>query len=122
VRWYRKAADQGNANAQYNLGVAYDNGEGVLKDEAEAVRWYRKAAEQGNSLAQYNLAGAYINGEGVPKNEAEAYFWLNLGAAALDEKARSARDQIGEKLTREKRLEVQERCRKWTETHPQNRE
>ena len=49
VKWYRKAADQGDAFAQYNLGVMYDNGEGVPQDQAEAVKWYRKAAEQGDA-------------------------------------------------------------------------
>jgi len=47
VQWYRKAAEQGFAKAQYNLGVKYANGQGVKRDHAEAVRWYRKAAEQG---------------------------------------------------------------------------
>jgi len=47
VRWYRKAAEQGHANAQFNLGVGYANGQGVKQDHAEAVRWYRKATEQG---------------------------------------------------------------------------
>jgi TPR repeat protein len=121
ARWFRKAAEQKNALAQFNLGVAYTNGEGVPKNEAEAVRWYRKAAEQGNAEAQHSLGVAYVNGEGVPKNENEAYFWLTLEASALDEKVRSARDQVGEKLTPEKRLEIQERCRKWAETHPPNR-
>ena len=50
--WYRLAADQGDAAAQFNLGVMYDNGRGVLKDEAEAVRWYRLAAEQGDADAR----------------------------------------------------------------------
>ena len=47
VRWYRKAAKQGYAKAQCNLGVAYENGQGVKQDHDEAVRWYLKAAEQG---------------------------------------------------------------------------
>ena len=47
VKCYRKAAEQGDAAAQYNLGVIYYNGEGVTQDYAEAVKWYRKAAEQG---------------------------------------------------------------------------
>ena len=45
VRWFRMAAEQGHAEAQYSLGVAYDTGEGVPEDDAEAVRWYRMAAE-----------------------------------------------------------------------------
>ena len=49
VRWIRKAAKQGPADAQYNLGGMYANGQGVNLDHAEAVRWYRKAAEQGHA-------------------------------------------------------------------------
>ena len=49
VSWYRKAAEQGNASAQYNLGVMYDNGQGVPQDYAAAVSWYRKAADQGDA-------------------------------------------------------------------------
>ena len=62
VRWYRLAADQGDADAQLNLGVMYDNGRGVLKDEAEAVRWYRLAADQGDAAAQFNLGNMYAKG------------------------------------------------------------
>ena len=43
----RKAADQGDASAQYHLGFCYINGTGVVKNEVESVKWYRKAAEQG---------------------------------------------------------------------------
>ena len=55
VRLYRLAADQGHADAQYNLGVMYANGQGVAQDDAEAVRLYRLAADQGDADAQYNL-------------------------------------------------------------------
>ena len=59
VRWYRKAAEQGLAQAQYNLGVMYANGDGVREDDVEAVRWFRKAAEQGLAHAQEALAKRY---------------------------------------------------------------
>ena len=55
VRWYRLAAEQGNAPAQFNLGVAYVNGDGVTRDNEEALRWYRLAAEQGHAPAQERL-------------------------------------------------------------------
>ena len=55
VTWYRKAAEQGNPRAQFNLGGMYFNGDGAPKDSAQAVVWYRKAAEQGYADAQYNL-------------------------------------------------------------------
>jgi TPR repeat protein len=54
VKWYRKAAEQGHADAQNNLGFCYEKGWGVEQDYAEAVKWYRKAADHGNTRA---LAG-----------------------------------------------------------------
>ena len=51
VSWYRKAAEQGNAQAQTNLGWMFAHGLGVSKNRAEAINWYRKAAEQGNNDA-----------------------------------------------------------------------
>ena len=55
VKWYRKAAEQGNAKAQYNLGWMYDNGRGVVESDSEAVKWYQKAAEQGHEKAKTRL-------------------------------------------------------------------
>jgi TPR repeat protein len=52
---FRKAAEQGDAEAQYNLGNAYHYGRGVAQDYAEAVKWWRKATEQGSATAQYSL-------------------------------------------------------------------
>jgi TPR repeat protein len=66
--------------AQSNLGVMYNNGEGVLQDHAEAVKWYRLAAEQGNAKAQYNLGVMYENGEGVRQDYVEAVTWYRLAA------------------------------------------
>jgi len=57
VQWYGKAADQGHAQAQYNLGFHHESGQGVGENEQEAVQWNRKAAEQGHAQAQYNLEG-----------------------------------------------------------------
>ena len=51
VKWYRKAAKQGNADAQFNLGWMYQDGRGVEQNDAEAMKWYRKAAELGNVWA-----------------------------------------------------------------------
>ena len=55
VEWYTKAAEQGNAVAQYNLGVCYNFGKGVEKDLQKAIEWYTKAAEQGDEDAQEAL-------------------------------------------------------------------
>jgi hypothetical protein len=76
VKWYRKAAEQGDAKAQFNLGAAYKSGEGVQQDYAEAEKWYRKAAEQGYAGAQFNLGCMYANGEGVLQSGAAAVDWF----------------------------------------------
>lgn len=55
-KWHLKAANQGDSDAQYNLGEMYEEGTGTLKDDKQAVYWYRKAADQGNTSAQYGLA------------------------------------------------------------------
>ena len=81
---YRKAAEQGDAGAQYNLGSCYAMGEGVVKDEAEAVKWLRKAAEQGHSDAQDNLGFRYAYGQGVVKDWAEAVKWWRKAAEQGD--------------------------------------
>ena len=72
---YRKAAEQGYADAQFFLGDMYDNGRGVQKDYAQAVKWYRKAAEQGDAMAQGSLGFMYENGRGVQKDKKEAAKW-----------------------------------------------
>ena len=78
-----------NLDAQYNLGLMYDNGEGVPQDYAEAVKWYRLAAEQGHAKAQYNLGLMYDNGEGVPQDYAEAVKWYRLAAEQGDAAAQT---------------------------------
>ena len=74
-------ADQGDADAQYNLGVRYDNGFGVPENDAEAVKWHRRAADQGHAEAQFNLGFMYGTGSGVPENDAEAVKWYRKAAA-----------------------------------------
>ena len=80
VKWYRKAAEQGYARAQYNLGHCYEYGKGVEKNEIETVKWYRKAAEQGYAVAQNGFGFCYDNGTGVEKNEVEAVKWYRKAA------------------------------------------
>lgn len=69
MRWYRKAAELGNAQAQTRLAYLLDNSE----ENKEAIEWYQKAAEQDYPEAFYGLAVMYAAGEGVPKNESKAF-------------------------------------------------
>jgi len=80
VKYYRKAAELGNADAQSTLGCLYDHAEGVRRNYAEAAKWYRKAAEQGNNVAQNNLGTLYYNGQGVKRNYSEALKWFRKAA------------------------------------------
>jgi TPR repeat protein len=77
---YREAAEQGLAPAQYNLGVCYENGQGVEQDYTQAAQWYRKAAEQGLAEAQYNLGVCYYNGDGVEQDYTQAVYWFRKAA------------------------------------------
>lgn len=80
LKYLRPLAQQGNAQAQYSLGVMCQNGQGVSKDLKQAVSWYRKSAIQGDATAQYNLGYMYNLGSGVGKDEKQAYIWYRKAA------------------------------------------
>ncbi|KXB91570.1 tetratricopeptide repeat protein [Megasphaera hutchinsoni] len=103
IKWYQKAADQGNvfsrnrinelqkrmaeqgdAAAQYQLGVCYEHGKGVTQDYKKAVEWYQKAAEQGHTAAQYYLSLCYAKGKGVAQDFVKAVKWSKKAAEQGD--------------------------------------
>jgi TPR repeat protein len=69
-------AKAGNAEAQYQVGNAYNYGDKVRQDYAQALIWYRKGAEQGNADSQFQLGGMYHFGHGVPQDDGEAFNWI----------------------------------------------
>jgi TPR repeat protein len=83
-----KAAEAGNATAQYNLGIYYSGVYGAEAQWPQAAAWFQKAADQGLSDAQYNLALLYTDGRGVEKNAVKAADWF--GKAALQGSADAA--------------------------------
>jgi hypothetical protein len=87
LRWYRKAADQGDAKGQNAVALMYENGEGVPQEYAEALRWYHKSVDQGYAAAEYNLGNMYYYGRGVPQNYAEAVYWYQKAADQGDDYA-----------------------------------
>ena len=92
VMWYRRAAAQGHASAQYKLSKMYLNGKGVPKDEREAMKWVRKAAEQGHIGAQIELGDMYRTGEGVvPQDGSMAVAWYRRAANQTEDKLYSDR-------------------------------
>lgn len=69
------AANQGDADAQCELGFIYEEGDGVQQDHAEAARWFRLAADQDDAMAQISLGDLYAHGDGVQQSDAEALQW-----------------------------------------------
>ena len=87
---WRKAAEQGDAEAQYELGHCYHYGYGVTEDKTEAVKWYRMAAEQGHVYAQCWLGVCYFIGNGVTQDKTEAIKWYRKAAEWGHEEAKDA--------------------------------
>lgn len=87
--WYRKAAEQGYAPAQYTLGAMYEKGLGVTQDYPQAVSWYRKAAEQEFVLAQFSMGVMYDIGQGVAQDYQQAMSWYGKAAERGNVKAQN---------------------------------
>jgi uncharacterized protein YbaP (TraB family) len=90
---WRAEAEAGSAQAQYNLAVLYDLGQGVAPDKVQAALWYREAAVQGLAAAQFNLAAMLAGGEGLGRDPVRAYMLYDL-AAESDAEAAAERDRL----------------------------
>ncbi|MGH6717915.1 MAG: tetratricopeptide repeat protein [Alphaproteobacteria bacterium] len=116
---FRPLAEQGLAEAQSYLGVMYDNGEGVARDDAESVKWFRLAAEQGYAEALANLGVMYAQGQGVPQDYVLAHMWLSLAASKLPtgaqrDVAEVVRDAVANEMTPDQIAEAQRLAQEWS--------
>lgn len=104
-------------DAQWRLGMMYENGKGALQDDDEAIRWYREAAEQGHAFAQVSLGNMYAEGRGGPQGEMAAYMWFNIAASAPDPisalSGKWRRDEIAAGMTPAQIAEAQRLARDW---------
>lgn len=91
ARWYRKAAEQGSAGAQYNLGWLYYRGRGVPRDDAQTLSLWLSAAEAGLARAMSGLGFLYKQGRGVPQDHALALAWYARAAEHGDAAAQAQR-------------------------------
>jgi TPR repeat protein len=89
VKWYRKAAEHGHAEAQFYLGMMYYSGRGVAQDGREALYWFRRAADQRHPLGFFGLGRCYEEGRGVPQDYSEAVKYYRLAAEEGNARARS---------------------------------
>lgn len=115
----RKLAEQGDADAQWNLGVRYHHGDGVPQDDAVAVKWFQRAAEQGYVLAQGALGADYWAGRGVHKDLSKSYFWSTLAMAQGDETSKSRLEGLASQMTRTEMLAARQQADDWIRQHAQ---
>ena len=99
LRIWKPLAEQGNASAQFGLGVMFYDGIGVPQDYKTALKWYKLAAEQGSANAQYQLSVMYGLGHGVIQDWVYAHMWGNLAAKKGNADGGKVRDIATTKMT-----------------------
>lgn len=113
ARWYKLAADQGHAEAQFNLALMYTNGQGVEQNDQEAFRLFRLAAEQGQREAASNLGALYVNGVGVSKDYVEAVKWLSVAVSEGDRDSVDPLDQVVARMTQPQLEKAGQMAKAW---------
>jgi GAF domain/Sel1 repeat/PilZ domain len=113
----RKLADQGDADAQWQMGVRYHGGEDVRRDDAQAMQWFLRAAEQGNVAAQSSLGSYYWAGRGVLPDLSKAYFWSAIATAQGDEISKGRLEGLASQMTREQVSAARQQAELWIHTH-----
>lgn len=111
VKVLASQAQQGNPNAQAQLGFMYEHGRGVVANYDLAAHWYLCAAKQGHTTAQYLLGLMYTKGHGVQRDDMLAYQWLNVATARAPQRAKEhyarIRDAVARNLTAAQLTEAQ---------------
>jgi uncharacterized protein len=120
ISLFRLLAEQGDATAQFRLGVMCVKGQGTSRSYTEAVKWFRMAADQGVAYAQFNLGVMYASGYGVAQNYIEAHKWFNLAAACFPESeagnrqlAIELRDEIAAQMNSSQLAQAERLAREW---------
>ena len=123
--WFRRAADQSDAEGEAGLAVCYARGLGVPQSDVQAFFWFKKAADHGLMVAQANVALMYQSGRGVARDDTQALMWFDLAAghvlpdsiegAAL---AMKARDALGARMTTAEVEEAERLAAAWVAGHP----
>jgi hypothetical protein len=114
-----KLAEQGEPDAEWQLGILYHDGDGVPKDDALAVQWFERAAEQGYVPAQSTLGAYYWAGRGVPQDFSKAYFWSQLALAQGDENSKSRLEGLSAEMTQTQVAAARQQAEAWLHAHNQ---
>ncbi|HKB99278.1 MAG TPA: GAF domain-containing protein [Terriglobales bacterium] len=113
----RNLALQGDADAQWQMGVRCHNGEDVPRDDVQAMQWFLRAAEQGHVTAQATLGAYYWAGRGVPQDLSQAYFWSAIALAQGDENSKSRLEGLTSQMTRAQVSAARQQAEVWIHQH-----
>jgi len=98
-REWSALADEGSAEAAFNIGLMCERGKGRAVDLAQAAEWYLRAADEGFARAQYRIAEMYESGSGVERDVVQAYKWFKLAAQQRYEDAKKRRKKLADTMT-----------------------
>ena len=101
----RQAARNGDAQAEFELGEFYYDGQRAPQDLPQALSWFEQASLQGHAEAQYRLGMMFFHGEGVPANNVQAYIVLKMAAVNGSDEAMDSADLVSEQMPSEE-LEI----------------
>jgi uncharacterized protein len=112
-REWQPLAEQGDARAQFYLGLLYENGDGVTRDYGKARQWYEKSASKGEANAQFYLGLLSAFGQGGPMDLAQAHMWYSLAAGNGHVGAAVYRDDLAKQMTPAQIAEAHKRAQQW---------
>jgi uncharacterized protein len=113
LKVWQKPAQQGDASDQFNIGILYEHGLGVVQEYAEAVKLYREAAQQGFAPAQNNLGIMLSTGQGVRRANIEGYMWFDIATSLGNKSSAKGRRIVARKLSPAQTAEAQRLARDW---------
>ena len=113
MREWQPLAEQGNAPAQFYLGLLYENGDGVPEDYKKAREWYEKSAAQGEANAQFYLGLMSAFGRGGPLDLVQAHMWYSLASASGHARAPLHRNDLAKQMKPAQIADAQTRAREW---------
>jgi TPR repeat protein len=118
LREWQPLAEQGEARAQFYLGMLYENGDGVPEDFGKAREWYEKSAAQGDANAQFYLGLMCAFGRGTSMDLVQAHMWYSLAAGNGHARAALHRNDLAKEMKPAQIAEAQKRAREWKPKTP----
>jgi len=113
----RTLADLGDAEAQWQMGVRYHDGEGVPQNDVQAALWFQLAADQGHVDAQAHLGAYYWAGRGVPKDLSKAYMWSEIALAGGDDNSKARLEGLASQMTQAQVTAARQQAEAWIREH-----